>query len=371
MKACRPLLLLFCVALQSATSAQAGSPAGFLRLPPGFKAEILVTDVPRARSMALGDAGTLFVGTRFGDGTVYAIRDALGDRPQVTTFAKGLKVPNGVAFHQGALYVAEQRQIVRFPQAERASAKPRVPEVISTELPYKNGLHAWKYLAFGPDGKLYVPVGAPCNVCDEKEFGLILRMNPDGSGREVVARGVRNSVGMSWHPQTGEMWFTDNGRDMLGDELPACELNRMSAPGQDFGFPYCHGGDLADPEFGALGNCADAQAPVQKLGPHVAPLGVRFYTGSMFPPEYRNQVFIAEHGSWNRSKGVPRTGYRVSLVRLKGNLAVSYETFAEGWVDGDKVLGRPVDLLVAPDGSLLVSDDERGAIYRISYQPGT
>jgi glucose/arabinose dehydrogenase len=175
---------------------------------------------------------------------------------------------------------------------------------------------------------------------------------------------------MSWHPQTGELWFTDNGRDMLGDELPACELNRMSAAGLDFGFPYCHGGDLADPEFGALGSCGDAQAPVQKLGPHVAPLGVRFYTGSMFPPEYRNQVFIAEHGSWNRSKGVARTGYRISLVRLKADSAVSYETFVEGWLDGDKVLGRPVDLLVAPDGSLLVSDDERGVIYRISYQPG-
>lgn len=372
MKPSRPLIPLFCSALVllSGSPAQAGSPADFLRLPPGFKAEILVPDVPKARSMALGDEGTLFVSTRFGDGTVYAIRDALGDRPQVTTFVTGLKIPNGVAFHKGALYVAEQRQIVRYPQAEQASAGPRIAEVISTELPYKGALHSWKYLAFGPDGKLYVPVGAPCNVCDEKEFGLLLRMNPDGSGREVVARGVRNSVGMSWHPQTGELWFTDNGRDMLGDELPACELNRMPAVGLNFGFPYCHGGDLADPEFGALGSCKDAQAPVQKLGPHVAPLGVRFYTGAMFPPEYRNQVFIAEHGSWNRSKGAARTGYRISLVRLTGNSAVSYETFAEGWVDGDKVLGRPVDLLVAPDGSLLVSDDERGAIYRISYQPG-
>ena len=372
MRPCRSLTRLFRLVflLLAGAPALAGTPADFLRLPPGFKAEILVADVPKARSMALGDAGTLFVGTRFGDGTVYAIHDALGKHPQVTTFVKGLKVPNGVAFHKDALYVAEQQQIVRFPQAEQPITGPRVPEVISTELPYKNGLHAWKYLAFGPDGKLYVPVGAPCNVCDEKDFGQIVRMNPDGSGREVVARGVRNSVGMSWHPQTGELWFTDNGRDMLGDDVPACELNRLKTVGSDFGFPYCHGGDLADPEFGALGSCAQAEAPAQKLGPHVAPLGVRFYTGSMFPPEYRNQVFIAEHGSWNRSKEAGKTGYRISLVRLKGNSAISYEPFAEGWLEGDKVLGRPVDLLVAPDGSLLVSDDERGVIYRISYQPG-
>lgn len=370
---CYPFLtLLYCAVLTlliPGSDTHAGVPADFLRLPPGFKAEILVADIPKARSMALGAAGTLFVGTRFGDGTVYAIRDALGKHPQVTQFVQGLKVPNGVAFRDGALYVAEPQRILRYPQAEQQSAGPRVPEVVATQLPYKTVLHAWKYLAFGPDGKLYVPVGAPCNICDEREFGLILRMNPDGSGREVVARGVRNSVGMSWHPQTGELWFTDNGRDMLGDDVPACELNRMPVAGLNFGFPFCHGGDLVDPEFGQLGNCADAQAPVQKLGPHVAPLGVRFYTGAMFPAEYRNQVFIAEHGSWNRSKGVARTGYRIALVRLKGNTAVAYQTFAEGWLDGDKVLGRPVDLLVAPDGSLLVSDDERGAIYRISYQP--
>lgn len=371
----RPFRALLCCAvmvlLLPGAKAHGKAPADFLRVPPDFKVEILVADVPKARSMALGDAGTLFVGTRFGAGTVYAIRDALGDHPQVTTFVTGLKVPNGIAFRDGALYVAEPRRILRFPEAEESSAELRVPEVIAADLPYKNALHAWRYLAFGPDGKLYMPVGAPCNICDEKEFGLILRMNPDGSGREVVARGVRNSVGMSWHPQTNELWFTDNGRDMLGDELPACELNRMPVAGLDFGFPYCHGGDLADPQFGALGSCADAQAPVQKLGPHVAPLGVRFYTGTMFPSEYRNQVFIAEHGSWNRSKDVEPTGYRITLVRLEGNTAVAYETFAEGWLAGDAVLGRPVDLLVAPDGSLLVSDDERGVIYRISYQPGT
>ena len=317
------LILLCCAALAlliPGVEAHAGVPADFLRLPPGFKAEILVADVPKARSMALGDAGTLFVGTGFGDGTVYAIRDALGEHPQLATFVKGLKVPNGVAFRDGALYVAEQRRILRFPQAEQRAAEPRVPEVIDARSCLtRTALHAWKYLAFGPDGKLYVPVGAPCNICDEKDFGLILRMNPDGSGREVVARGVRNSVGMSWHPQTGELWFTDNGRDMLGDDAAGLRTQPdAGVAGLDFGFPYCHGGDLADPEFGGLGSCTNAQPPVQKLGPHVAPLGLRFYTGTMFPPEYRNQVFIAEHGSWNRSKGAARTGYRISLVRMRG-----------------------------------------------------
>jgi glucose/arabinose dehydrogenase len=228
-------------------------------------------------------------------------------------------------------------------------------------------LHSWKYLGFGPDGKLYVPIGAPCNICDEPDFGLILRMNPDGSGREVFARGVRNTVGFTWHPQTSEFWFTDNGRDMLGDDVPPCELNLAPKAGLDFGFPYCHGGTIADPQYGKLGRCADAVPPVQKLGPHVAPLGVRFYTGTMFPAGYRNQVFIAEHGSWNRSKEAGRTGYRVSLVRLLDGKAVGYETFMGGFLDGDTVLGRPVDIAVATDGSLLVSDDAHGAIYRVSY----
>ncbi|MEO8443832.1 MAG: PQQ-dependent sugar dehydrogenase [Gammaproteobacteria bacterium] len=342
-------------------------PAAFLKVPPGFQAEILVANVPNARSMTLGDKGTLFVGTRSG-GTVYAVRDVFGASPVVQKFAEGLSMPNGVAFHDGALYVAEQKRIVRYPAAEERRDGPRLPEVVDPALPYKGVLHSWKYLAFGPDNKLYVPVGAPCNVCVEPGFGVILRMNADGSGREVVATGIRNSVGFDWQPGTGELWFTDNGRDMLGDDVPPCELNRVQRPGLDFGFPYCHAGDIADPQFGAAGRCSDSVAPVQKLGPHVAPLAVKFYTGSMFPGEYRNQALIAEHGSWNRSKEAGKTGYRITLVRLKGDTAVSYEPFIEGWLNGDEVLGRPVDLLVAPDGSLLVSDDQRGVIYRISYQ---
>lgn len=347
-------------------AAAPGKPAEFLRVPAGFRADILIENVPNARSMALGEGGTLFVGTRSG-GVVYAVRNALGANPSVRRFAEGLTMPNGVALHQGALYVAEQKRLIRFPAAESHLDQPPPAEIVDAALPFKSALHSWKYLAVGPDDKLYVPVGAPCNVCVEPGFGVILRMNPDGTGREVVASGIRNSVGMAWHPRTGELWFTDNGREMLGDDVPACELNRAPRTGLDFGFPYCHGGTIADPQFGSVGSCSTAVPPVQALEPHAAPLALAFYTGRMFPAPYRQQVFIAEHGSWNRSKAAGKKGYRVSLVRLKGDKAISYEPFIEGWLQGDQVLGRPVDLLVAPDGSLLVSDDQRGVIYRISY----
>jgi len=335
-----------------------------LRVPEGFKVEVLAK-VPGARSMALGDRGTLFVSTQRGGGNVYAVRDAFGPAPRVETVATGLKMPNGIAFREGALYIAEPQRILRIAGAEGVA--PAAPETVVADLPYKGMLHSWKYLGFGPDGKLYVPVGAPCNVCDEPGFAAILRMNADGSGREVFARGIRNTVGFTWHPVTGDLGFTDNGRDMLGDDAPPCELNRAPKPGLDFGFPYCHGGSIPDPELGGLGSCKAAVPPVQALGPHVAPLGLRFYTGTMFPKEYRNQVFIAEHGSWNRSKAAGKTGHRVALVRLEGDRAVAYETFMDGFLDGDTALGRPVDIMVAPDGALLVSDDAGGAIYRVSY----
>ena len=212
-----------------------------------------------------------------------------------------------------------------------------------------------------------MPVGAPCNICapDPERYANVGRMNPDGSGFEVVARGVRNTVGFDWHPRTKELWFTDNGRDWMGDDQPPCELNRVTRAGQHFGYPYCHGGTIADPEFGHQRTCSEFVAPAQNLGPHVAPLGMRFYTGTQFPAAYRDQAFIAEHGSWNRSTKV---GYRVSLVRVDASgRATGYETFAEGWLDGGSVWGRPADVLVAPDGSLLVSDDYAGAIYRIRY----
>lgn len=365
-------LIALCLLAACSTGAYCAEANLGFRLPAGFTVEILVDDVPNARSLALGDDGTLFVATRR-LGKVYAVRDALTGEPQVLTIADGLKVPNGIAFHDGALYVAELSRLLRFPDIEArlvAAGESAVmdPEVIDPELPVSGKLHQWKYLAFGPDGKLYISLGAPCNICDAPDMATILRMNADGSEREVFARGVRNSVGFDWHPATGEMWFTDNGRDLLGDEIPPCELNRVSEPGQHFGYPFCHGSDIVDPKFGELGRCDDSITPIQALGPHVAPLGMRFYTGSTFPSEYANQVFIAEHGSWNRSKSAGKTGYRLTLVRLSGNVAVSYEPFMEGFLGADdQVIGRPVDILIAPDGALLVSDDQRGVVYRISY----
>ena len=338
------------------------------RLPAGFEIEVLVDGLPYPRSMAWGDQGTLFVGT-MRSGKVLAISDVMSGRPYVHTVAEKLKLPNGVAFRDGALYVAEVRRIVRYPDIEAHLDAPGEPDLVTDALPYKSFQHAWKYLDFGPDGRLYVPVGMPCNICNEPDFGRILSMKPDGTDIQTVATGVRNSVGFAWHPQTGELWFTDNGRDLLGDELPPDELNRVGDDGPaDFGFPYCHAGDVADPEFGSLGRCEDARPPVQRLAPHAAALGMLFYTGEQFPAGYRNQIFIAEHGSWNRSPEAGKTGYRVSLVRLDGNRAVSYEPFLQGFVDGDEVLGRPVDLLLAPDGSMLVSDDYSGRIYRVSYR---
>jgi len=339
-------------------------------LPSGFAATVLVKDVANARSLALGEQGTLFVSTRR-LGKLYAVTRAFSESPQVITIAADLDMPNGITFFDGALYVAEAKRIVRYRDIENRLEDPGKPELVAAELPYKNKMHSWKYIGFGPDRKLYVSIGAPCNACEAPELSVILRMNADGSGREVFARGVRNSVGFDWHPQTGEFWFTDNGRDMLGDDIPPGELNRAHRPGLDFGFPYCHGADIADPKLGTTGRCADAVPPSQPLVAHVAPLGMRFYTGSMFPEDYHRQVFIAEHGSWNRSKSAGKTGYRVSLVRLNGNEPVSYEPFMEGFLsDEQKVLGRPVDLLVAPDGALLVSDDQRGVIYKVTYGDG-
>lgn len=338
--------------------------ANDITLPAGFRIETWVDDVPNARSMALGEKGTLFVGTMRA-GKVYAVTGGPDGPRRVVTVASDLNTPNGVAFHDGDLYVAEIDRILRYDDIESRLSSPPEPVTIAT-LP-KERHHGWRYIAFGPDGKLYVAIGAPCNVCDREGYATIVRMAPDGSGRETVAYGVRNSVGFTWHPQTGELWFTDNGRDLLGDDVPSCELNRLERPGSHFGFPFCHAGEVVDPEFGQPGACEQYVPPVRKLGPHVAPLGVKFYTGEQFPREYRGRVFIAEHGSWNRSEPI---GYRITTVALDGSRATSYEPFATGWLKPDgKVTGRPVDLLVLADGSLLVSDDHAGAIYRITYEP--
>jgi glucose/arabinose dehydrogenase len=336
-----------------------------LSVPEGFSIERIAT-VSKARSMVWGDQGTLFVGSQRGS-KVSAVTGVLSGEPKISTIGEKLRLPNGVAFHDGDLYVAEITRILVWRDIESRLDAPGEPEILLDDLP-GGKQHSWKYIAFGPDGKLYVPIGAPCNVCDEPDYGLMLRMNPDGSDREVYARGIRNTVGFDWHPQTGALWFTDNNRDMLGDDIPPGELNQVVKAGQHFGFPFCHGKSLVEPDeaLAALGSCGWSTPPARELGPHVAPLGMAFYTGSQFPAAYQNQIFIAEHGSWNRSEKI---GYRVTLVRLdeSGRRALSYETFADGWLQDGKVSGRPVDILMAPDGSLLVSDDKQGGIYRISY----
>jgi glucose/arabinose dehydrogenase len=336
-----------------------------VRLPPGFSIEVYA-DVPRARSLVSGDKGTLFVSTRKAR-SIYAVVEDGDGSTRTIELADDLSTPNGIAFRDGDLYVAEIERVLRYRDIEDNLHSVPDPEVLDIDLPSKRH-HGWRYIGFGPDGMLYISIGAPCNVCDEGGFAEIIRVNLDGSGRETYASGVRNSVGFTWHPETRELWFTDNGRDMMGDDIPPCELNHASGPGQHFGFPYCHGSDISDPKFGKRKSCEDYSSPAQELGPHVAPLGLTFYTGDMFPPEYRGQIFIAEHGSWNRSKKI---GYRVTLVTLDGNQAVSYEPFAEGWLQNEQVSGRPVDLLVKKDGSLLVSDDLKGKVYRISYSGGT
>jgi len=338
-----------------------------IALPPGFQIHYYAKNVPNARSMTISPNGTVFVGTRSA-GSVYALIDANADQQadQVITIASGLNAPNGVAFRDDALYVAEINRIIRFDAIEANLANPPAPVVINQDYP-TDTWHGWKYLRFGPDGYLYAPVGAPCNVCELGDglYGTITRLLPDGSGLEVYARGLRNTVGFDWDPLSGELWFTDNGHDDLGDDIPPDELNHAPQAGLNFGFPYCHGGTVADPEFGQNRNCAEFTAPAIGLDPHVAALGMRFYTGAMFPADYQNQIFIAEHGSASRSTLI---GYRVTLVRVAANQAAAYETFAEGWLQNGQIFGRPVDLLVLPDGSLLVSDDTANAIYRISYQ---
>jgi glucose/arabinose dehydrogenase len=361
------LTALTLVATAAGASSKTDKVIENVRLPTGFRMEVYSDQVPGARSMALGQRGTLFVGTRARGGKVYALTGTPGaaGEPAVHIIASNLNTPNGVAFRDGALYVAEISRLLRFDDIENALDDPPQPKVVRDDFP-KDGHHGWRYIAFGPDGKLYFPIGAPCNVCNEPKYGVITRMNADGSGQEVFARGIRNSVGFTWHPVTQQLWFTDNGRDWLGEDAPPCELNVAPRAGLDFGFPYCHGAGIQDPDaqLARLGECSKMTPPVQTLGAHVAPLGVKFYTAKKFPEAYRGDAFIAEHGSWNRKQ---KSGYRITRVKLDGSKAVGYEPFATGFNRGDDVFGRPVDLLMLEDGSMLVSDDTSDAIYRITY----
>lgn len=356
--------ILILVPLMSAVRSNQELLLDKIKLPSGFKINVYATGVRNAREMTLGSNGTLFVGSREA-GNVYAVtgRDKDNRSTEVIKIAEGLNMPSGVTFGDGSLYVAEISRVIRYDGIESHLKNPPKPVVVNDKFPTDRH-HGWKFIAFGPDGLLYVPVGAPCNICaPDERHGVIDRMKPDGSGLEVFATGVRNSVGFDWHPVTKELWFTDNGVDGMGDNIPPDELNYAPRMGMNFGFPYCLAGTIPGPGFGRE-PCSKFTPPAINLAPHVAAIGMRFYTGTMFPPEYRNQIFIAEHGSWNRSTPI---GYRISLVRLEGNKAVKYEPFAEGWLQGRSAWGRPADVLVMPDGSLLVSDDKADAIYRITY----
>lgn len=341
-----------------------------LKLPPGFSIDIYSAEVPNARSLALGPKGVVFASNRDDGDKVYALVDANGDHrvDAVKVVASGLDTPNGIAYRDGALFIAEIGRLLRIDGIDGKLDNPPKPTLVTDQLP-KEKWHGWRYIKFGPDGWLYIPIGAPCNLCerDDPRFASIARMKPDGTGLEVFASGVRNSVGFDWHPQTKELWFTDNGRDELGDDKPGDELNRASKAGLHFGFPYCHQGNLIDPSFGSGKSCASYEPPARVLGAHVAALGVRFYTGKMFPEKYRNAAIVAEHGSWNRAR---KDGYRVMVAQLDGNQVTAYEPLVQGWLNEqtDEVSGRPVDVEVLDDGSLLVSDDYRGAVYRISYR---
>lgn len=352
MKLLTLVLLIFC-------QAAIALPLEKIVLPPGFKIEVFANDLPEAREMALSPSGILFVGSKAGK--VYALKDS-----KKYVIAKGLNLPVGVAFHKGDLYISAVDRILKLRAIEASLENPPHPVVVYDRLP-KDTFHGWKYLRIGPDEKLYLSIGAPCNSClkDDARFATLARMNLDGTGFEIIAKGVRNSVGYAFQPKTGKLWFTDNGRDLMGDDVPPCELNRLDKIGTDFGFPYCHGGTFPDPEFNQK-PCSTFQPPAQNLGAHVAPLGLAFYTGNMFPSEFRNQIFIAEHGSWNRSKKV---GYRITLVKVDRDKVLSYHPFAYGWLDDSKQSnwGRPVDILVSLDGSLLVSDDFSGTIYKITH----
>jgi glucose/arabinose dehydrogenase len=339
-----------------------------LRLPEGFKIEVYASGVKNARSMEYLPNGDLVVGTR-DEGKVYLLKDIDRDNriDEILILAEKLKMPNGVAFKDGDLYVAEVNRIIKFADIQSISENFAPFEVVYEGLPSETH-HGWKYIAFGPDGKLYIPVGAPCNVCEPEDeiYSTITRINPDGTDFEIVQRGIRNTVGFDWHPDTKELWFTDNGRDWMGDDQPFCELNLAVKDGLHFGFPYCHQGDLLDPDFGSKRPCSEFVGPAFRLGPHVAPLGMEFYRGDMFPEDFRNKIFVAEHGSWNRTE---KSGYRVMVATLEGNRVTKYEPFIEGWLDKelDEVSGRPVDVEVLPDGSILVSDDYSDMIYRVTY----
>jgi glucose/arabinose dehydrogenase len=340
-------------------------PVKKIKLPPGFKIEVYQAGILDARGMREGDKGTIFVSSLFVAGKIYAITNKGGKR-EVKTIAEKLFLPNGIEFHKGALYVATPKDITRYDGIEDKLDNPPKPVMVYDKLP-GDVPHGWKFIKIGPDGKLYVPIGAPCNICEpdvKKGYTTIIRMNPDGSGVETVLRGMRNTVGFDWHPKTRELWFGDNQRDWLAEDMPLDEVNRVTKPGQDFGFPYCHSGVMTDPQVGWGKDCKNYVKPVLTIGPHAAPLGMRFYTGKMFPAKYKNAIFLTRHGPWNKTEKYAADVVAI-VIDAKGNAKM--EPFLTGLVENNSYLGRPADVLVMKDGSLLVSDDHNGAIYRVTY----
>jgi glucose/arabinose dehydrogenase len=341
-------------------------PIGKVKLPKGFAVEIWATGMPGGRAMARGDSGKIYMGTR-GLGRVYEVTDEGGRRTSRVVVDK-LTQPSGVAMHGGSLFVFAIDKVLRYDGIEK---DPNVQPVDLTDrfnLPQQQH-HNWKYIAFGPDGKLYVPFGAPCNICEPPpEYAQIRRYNADGSGMEVIARGVRNTQGFTWHPGTKQLWFTDHGRDWMGDKGPEDELNRITKVGLNFGYPYCHAKGVLDAEIKKKDACKGVTLPVTTMGPHAATMGVIFYTGSMFPKEYQNTMFIARKGSWNRTV---KFGFDVANVRpSKDGKKATVKPFMTGFLEDPKTAkfwGRPAYLLQMPDGSMLVSDEQLGAIYRVSY----
>ena len=340
-------------------------PLQSFKLPPGFRAEIWASGMPGARAMARAENGKIYIGTR-GIGRVYELTDH-GVTRSARVVVDKLVQPSGVAYANGALYVMAIDKVLRFDGIASNPAVAAVDMTAAFKLPPEQH-HNWKFINFGPDGKLYVPFGAPCNICEPgAEYAQIRRYNADGSGMEVIARGVRNTQGFAWHPETREMWFTDHGRDWMGDDGPPDELNRMVKTGLNFGFPYCHANGMADRDFPRANACADVTLPVQTMGPHSAVMGLHFYTGAMFPAEYRNALFVARKGSWNRTQ---KFGYDVVIVHTDAQGSnPRIQPFMTGFLDAsnDNFSGRPTYLLQLPDGSLLISDEQLGAIYRISY----
>ena len=342
-------------------------PLAKLKVPKGFKIEVYASGIPNARTLRVGDKGTVFVSNRVLD-KVYAIVEKDGKR-ETKVIASGMDRPNGLAFKDGTLYIAEGTKISKLEKIEDNLDNPPKPVVVYSDLP-NHASHGWRYIGIGPDNKLYINVGAPCNICEPPATNAqIRRMNLDGSGAEVYARGVRNSVGFDWHPVSKELYFTEHGRDWLSEDLPEDELNRVTKVGQHFGFPYCHNGKYADREVGWGRSCDEFTNPVALMGPHSAVLGMRFYTGNAFPGEYKNAIFMARHGSWNKTKKI---GGDVVVVKLnKDGTVKSWTPFLTGFLEDNKYSGRPVDVLVMKDGSLLVSDDYAGAVWRISHGSGS